>query len=186
MVFSFLSSKKRVQSKSSKRVSHRQRNRTSKRRVNRRSQRGGFQADFASAYPAGAQGKKEAFEEMEGGEDMEGGMDMDTESFKGHKEAEPMTKGPDARVLKGGMGKGAPASKGGMGKGAPASKGGMGKGAAASKGGVRRKNRSGRKSYATVPVLTAAALSAAHFYGPGSKSRKNRRKSSKNRTQRRK
>ena len=197
MVFSFLSSKKRVQSKSNKRVSHRQRNRTSKRRVNRRSQRGGFQADLASAYPAGTPGKKEAFEEMEGGEDMEGGMDMDMDSFKGHKDAEPMTEGPDARQLKGGMGKGAPASKGGMGKGAPASKGGMGKGAPASKGGmgkgapaskggVRRKNRSGRKSYATVPVLTAAALSAAHFYGPGSKSRKNRRKSSKSRTQRRK
>ena len=53
MVFSFLSSKKRVQGKSHKRARRSHRNRTSKRRVNRRSQRGGFQADLASAYSGG-------------------------------------------------------------------------------------------------------------------------------------
>ena len=187
MAFSFLSSKKRVQSKSSKRVSRRQRNKTSKHRASRRSQRGGFQSDLASAYPAG---QKEAFE---GGDDEE----MPEEPFKVQageafqnplaNEKPPMTTGGKGPApSKGGMGKGPSASKGGMGKGPAPSKGGMGKGPAPSKGGARRRNRSGRKSYATVPVLTAAALTAAHFYGPGAKSRKNRRKSSKSRTQRRK
>ena len=180
MVFSFLSSKKRVQSKSSKRVSRRQRNKTSKRRSSRRSQRGGFQSDLASAYPAGAGGQKEAFE----GEDDE---EMPVEPFKRPVQAGEAFQNPNPLAnekppMAGG--KGPAPSKGGMGKGPSASKGGMGH--SASKGGARRRSRSGRKSYATVPVLTAAALTAAHFYGPGAKSRKNRRKSRKNRSQRRK
>ena len=172
MVFSFLSSKKRVQSKSSKRVSRRQRNKTSKRRSSRRSQRGGFQSDLASAYPAGAGGgQKEAFE---GGDDEE----MPMEPFKGPVQAGEAFQNPNPLANE------KPPMAGG--KGPAPSKGGMGKGPSASKGGARRRSRSGRKSYATVPVLTAAALTAAHFYGPGAKSRKNRRKSRKNRSQRRK
>jgi hypothetical protein len=176
MVFSFLSSKKRVQSKSSKRVSRKQRNKTSKRRVSRRSQRGGFQADLASAYPAG--GPKEAFE----GDELEGGEEAFEGNFGGQDKETFVANAPQ----KGGMGKGPPLSKGGHGKGPAPSKGGMGKGPAPSKGGAHKRSRSGRKSYATVPVLTAAALTAAHFYGPGAKSRKNHRKSRKNRSQRRK
>jgi len=61
--------------------------------------------------------------------------------------------------------------------------GGAGKGLL----GGRRRRRGGRKSFGT-GEMSAAALTLANFYGPGSansKSRRNRRKSRRNRSQRR-
>lgn len=157
--------------KSNKKRTNRRSRRTSKRRSNRR-QRGG-NADLASAYgsapAAGGDAKEEAFRGM-------------PESFANAAPA----KGHDSKAVAGAPPAGAPPAAPPAPRGAPeAFTGGAGASAPApAKGGRRRRGSKGRKSFGT-GEMTAAALALGNFYGPGAKSRRNRRKSRRNRSQRR-
>jgi hypothetical protein len=142
--------------KSSKRTNRKSR-RTSKRRSSRR-QRGG-QSDYASAYGSAAPDAQPREEFA--------GMLTGAEGFKGHEEEQTAPAGPPA---------------GGPPGPAPV-KGGAGK--PNTVGGRRRRGVKGRKNFGT-GEMTAASLALANFYGPGAKSRRNRRKSRRNRSQRRK
>lgn len=151
--------------KSNKKRTNRRSRRTSKRRSNRRRQRGG-NSDYASAYGSAPAAGGDAKEDFAG---------MLPESFANHGPA----KGHDSKDVAGAPPAGPPAG------GAPpagAMKGGAG--APPSKGGRRRRGSKGRKSFGT-GEMTAAALAIGNFYGPGAKSRRNRRKSRRNRSQRR-
>ena len=148
--------------KSNKKRTNRRSRRTSKRRSSRR-QRGG-NADLASAYGAApAAGGADAKEDFAG---------MLPESFANHGPA----KGHDSKDVAG-----APPAGGAPPAAAAPQKGGAG---APAKGGRRRRGSKGRKSFGT-GEMSAAALALANFYGPGAKSRRNRRKSRRNRSQRR-
>tara|TARA_B100001287_G_scaffold268848_1_gene265595 strand:+ start:176 stop:652 length:477 start_codon:yes stop_codon:yes gene_type:complete len=152
--------------KSNKKRTNRRSRRTSKRRSSRRV-RGG-NADLASAYGAApAAGGADAKEDFAG---------MLPESFVNHGPA----KGHDSKAVAGAPPAGAPPAA--APPAAPAMKGGAG--APAAKGGRRRRGSKGRKSFGT-GEMTAAALALGNFYGPGAKSRRNRRKSRRNRSQRR-
>ena len=144
--------------KSSKRTNRNSRkiSKRSSRRSSRR-QRGG-QSDYASAYGSAAPDAQPREEFA--------GMLTGPEGFKGHEEVEEPA-GPPAG--------GAPGP-------APV-KGGAGK--PNTVGGRRRRGVKARKNFGT-GEMTAASLALANFYGPGAKSRRNRRKSRRNRSQRRK
>ena len=146
--------------KSNKKRTNRRSRRTSKRRSSRR-QRGG-NADLASAYGAAPAAGGDAKEDFAG---------MLPESFANHGPA----KGHDSKDVAGAPPAGAPPAA------AAPQKGGAGMPA---KGGRRRRGSKGRKSFGT-GEMSAAALALANFYGPGAKSRRNRRKSRRNRSQRR-
>ena len=151
---------------SNKKRTNRKSRRTSKRRSNRRRQRGG-QAGLDEAYgkaaaPAGGDAKEQF-----------AGL---PEAFANHGAA----KEPEhTKAVAGAPPAGTPPAA------APAApvKGGAGS-KPASVGGRRRRGSKGRKSFGT-GEMTAAALTLANFYGPGAKSRRNRRKSRRNRSQRR-
>tara|TARA_B100000900_G_scaffold21846_1_gene17100 strand:- start:1528 stop:1998 length:471 start_codon:yes stop_codon:yes gene_type:complete len=148
----------RRSNKSSKRVNRKRR--TSKRRTNRRRRQRGGNADYASAYGSGASsdGDAEAFMGAREGFEASKMEEMAPPAPKGEEKKEEFTSGP------------APVQGGGGMPNMP--------------GGGRRRRRGGRKSFGT-GEMSAAALALANFYGPGSKSRRNRRKSRKNRSQRR-
>jgi hypothetical protein len=150
--------------KSNKKRTNRRSRRTSKRRSSRR-QRGG-NADLASAYGAAPAAGGDAKEQFAG---------MLPEAFANHGAA----KEPEhTKAVAGAPPAGAPPAA------AAPQKGGAGAGAPPAKGGRRRRGSKGRKSFGT-GEMTAAALTLANFYGPGAKSRRNRRKSRRNRSQRR-
>lgn len=131
------------------------RKRRTSRRRTNRRRQRGGQSDYATAYGSGPSPEAKEGFKFEG----EGFADM-KEPFAGHEpkkmEEQPQAPAPE-EPTKGGRG-GKPMTAG-----------------------RRRRGRKNQGADALVP----AVLLAANLYGPGSKSRRNRRKSRKNRSQRR-